>query len=81
LRNTAETPVGYNDGWTEFREQLAMKKIVAILKPFKLDEVKDSLSAIGVLGMTVAEVKGFGRTGGKKVIAEARRTSEILSRR
>jgi nitrogen regulatory protein P-II 1 len=45
-----------------------MKKIVAIIKPFKLDEVKDSLSAIGVHGMTVAEVKGFGRTGGKKVI-------------
>mgnify|MGYP001579582953 CR=1 FL=1 len=43
-----------------------MKKIEAIIKPFKLDEVKESLSEIGVQGMTVTEVKGFGRTGGKK---------------
>ena len=45
-----------------------MKKIEAIIKPFKLDEVKESLSAIGVQGMTVSEVKGFGRTGGKKEV-------------
>src|SRR6202034_513843 len=43
-----------------------MKKIEAIIKPFKLDEVKDALSDVGVQGMTVTEVKGFGRTGGKK---------------
>lgn len=42
-----------------------MKKVEAIIKPFKLDEVKESLSEIGVQGMTVTEVKGFGRTGGK----------------
>ncbi len=41
-----------------------MKKIEAIIKPFKLDEVKDRLSAIGVQGLTVTEVKGFGRQKG-----------------
>ena len=41
-----------------------MKKIEAIIKPFKLEEVKDALSAIGVDGMTVSEVKGFGRQKG-----------------
>ncbi len=41
-----------------------MKKIEAIIKPFKLDEVKESLQAVGVQGMTVSEVKGFGRQKG-----------------
>jgi nitrogen regulatory protein P-II 1 len=41
-----------------------MKKIEAIIKPFKLDEVKEALSAIGVQGLTVSEVKGFGRQKG-----------------
>jgi nitrogen regulatory protein PII len=41
-----------------------MKKIEAIIKPFKLNEVKDSLGEIGVQGMTVSEVKGFGRQKG-----------------
>ena len=41
-----------------------MKKIEAIIKPFKLDEVKDSLNAVGIQGMTVTEVKGFGRQKG-----------------
>src|SRR5688500_11588184 len=45
-----------------------MKKIEAIIKPFKLDEVKEALNEIGVQGMTVIEVKGFGRTGGKKEV-------------
>jgi len=45
-----------------------MKKVEAIIKPFKLDEVKDALSEVGVQGMTVTEVKGFGRTGGKKEV-------------
>jgi nitrogen regulatory protein P-II 1 len=45
-----------------------MKKIEAIIKPFKLDDVKDRLREIGVQGMTVSEVKGFGRTGGKKEV-------------
>lgn len=41
-----------------------MKKVEAIIKPFKLDEVKDALNQIGVQGMTVTEVKGFGRQKG-----------------
>ena len=41
-----------------------MKKIEAIIKPFKLDEVKDQLNEIGVMGLTVSEVKGFGRQKG-----------------
>ncbi len=41
-----------------------MKKIEAIIKPFKLDEVKDELHKLGVQGMTVTEVKGFGRQKG-----------------
>ena len=41
-----------------------MKMIVAIIKPFKLEDVKDALSALGVEGMTVSEVKGFGRQKG-----------------
>ncbi len=41
-----------------------MKKIEAIIKPFKLDEVKDALNAMGIQGMTVTEVKGFGRQKG-----------------
>lgn len=43
----------------------SMKKVEAIIKPFKFDEVKERLQEIGVQGMTVTEVKGFGRTGGK----------------
>ena len=41
-----------------------MKKIEAIIKPFKLDEVKDALHGIGLTGMTISEVKGFGRQKG-----------------
>ena len=41
-----------------------MKLIVAIIKPFKLDEVREALSALGVQGMTVTEVKGYGRQKG-----------------
>ena len=41
-----------------------MKKIEAVIKPFKLDEVREALSAIGVQGITVTEVKGFGRQKG-----------------
>jgi nitrogen regulatory protein P-II 1 len=47
---------------------IAVKKIEAIIKPFKLDEVKEAVSQAGVQGMTVTEVKGFGRTGGKKEV-------------
>jgi len=41
-----------------------MKKIEAVIKPFKLDEVRDALAEVGVEGMTVSEVKGFGRQKG-----------------
>ena len=47
-----------------FRERQPMKKIEAIIKPFKLDEVKNALHEVGVTGMTVTEVKGFGRQKG-----------------
>ena len=45
-----------------------MKKIEAIIKPFKLDDVKDALNKIGINGMTINEVKGFGRQRGHKEI-------------
>ena len=41
-----------------------MKKVEAVIKPFKLDDVREALSEIGITGMTVAEVKGFGRQKG-----------------
>jgi nitrogen regulatory protein PII len=43
---------------------MTMKKIEAIIKPFKLEEVKEALSGLGISGMTVSEVKGFGRQKG-----------------
>jgi nitrogen regulatory protein PII len=45
-----------------------MKKIEAIIKPFRLDEVKDALNELGVSGMTISEAKGFGRQRGHKEI-------------
>lgn len=45
-----------------------MKKIEAVIKPFKIDDVKDSLNKIGVMGMTISEVKGFGRQRGHKEV-------------
>jgi nitrogen regulatory protein P-II 1 len=45
-----------------------MKKVEVIIKPFKLDDVKEALSSVGVQGMTVTEVKGFGRQKGHKEI-------------
>ena len=45
-----------------------MKKIEAIIKPFKLDEVKEALADVGVLGLTVSEVQGYGRQGGKSEV-------------
>ena len=41
-----------------------MKLVTAVVKPFKLDDVKDALKAVGVEGMTISEVRGFGRQGG-----------------
>jgi len=45
-------------------EEGRMKKVEAIIKPFKLDDVKDRLGEVGILGITVTEVKGFGRQKG-----------------
>jgi len=45
-----------------------MKLIIAIIKPFKLDDVRDALTEVGVAGMTVSEVKGFGRQKGQTEI-------------
>ena len=52
-----------------------MKKVEAIIKPFKLDEVKDQLNEIGVKGITMSEVKGFGRQKGH---AELYRGAEYI---
>jgi nitrogen regulatory protein PII len=46
------------------KEKRTVKLITTIIKPFKLDDVKDALKSIDVQGMTVSEVKGFGRQGG-----------------
>ena len=46
----------------------ALKLIIAVLKPFKLDEVREALTGLGVTGMTVSEVKGFGRQKGQTEI-------------
>jgi nitrogen regulatory protein P-II 1 len=48
----------------EFKPEVRVKKIEAVIKPFKLDEVKEALHDVGVSGMTVTEVKGFGRQKG-----------------
>ncbi len=45
-----------------------MKRIEAIVRPSKLDEIKEALNDVGVHGMTVVEVKGFGRTGGRREV-------------
>jgi nitrogen regulatory protein P-II 1 len=49
-------------------QRQTMRKIEAIIKPFKLEEVKEALSEVGIEGMTVTEVKGFGRQKGKTEI-------------
>lgn len=54
--------------WGRPYQGTGMKFIVAIIKPFKLDEVRDALGGIGVAGMTVTEVKGFGRQKGQTEI-------------
>ena len=51
-------------GVSRRRQRHHMKKVEAIIKPFKLDEVKEALSSVGVQGLTVSEVKGFGRQKG-----------------
>ena len=49
-------------------EEPMMKKVEAIIKPFKLDDVKEALNGIGIQGMTVSEVKGYGRQKGHKEV-------------
>src|SRR4030095_8534028 len=49
---------------SRFSRRSEMKKVEAIIKPFKLDDVKEALTGIGVIGMTVTEVRGFGRQKG-----------------
>lgn len=49
-------------------EYMDMKKIEAVIKPFKLEAVKDSLSTLGVMGLTVSEVRGFGRQRGHREV-------------
>ena len=73
LANWHDTCISYGERGLpcfngEAERYFLMKKIEAIIKPFKLDEVKDALSEVGIQGMTVTEVKGFGRTGGKKEV-------------
>ena len=60
-KSKSARPVSAGAGQAGFR---SMKIVMAIIKPFKLDEVRDALTAIGVHGMTVTEVKGYGRQKG-----------------
>jgi nitrogen regulatory protein P-II 2 len=60
---TVQGKQGYANGLRNYSEDF-MKLITAIIKPFKLDEAREALSAIGVSGITVTEVKGFGRQKG-----------------
>ncbi len=52
-----------------------MKLIIAIIKPFKLDDVREALTGVGVTGMTVTEVKGFGRQKGQTEIYRGANTA------
>ena len=58
-----------------------MKRSEAIIKPFKLDEVKEALAEVGIQGMTVSEVKGFGRQKGHTELYRPRITSSTSCRR
>jgi nitrogen regulatory protein P-II 1 len=58
-----------------------MKKVEAIIKPFKLDDVKEALNEIGIQGMTISEVKGFGRQKGhKEIYREAEYMVDFVSK-
>ena len=63
-RRAASLPTVLKSRNIQGNEGLTMKLVVAIIKPFKLDEVRQALTAIGVHGMTVTEVKGYGRQKG-----------------
>ena len=58
-----------------------MKKVEAIVRPFKLDEIKDALGEIGIVGMTASEVKGFGRQKGHTEVYRGREISVNLLRK
>src|SRR5690606_22619820 len=65
----SESPLRYRRYWrstAEYSKDSSMKKIEAIVRHYKLEEVKDALTAAGVYGMTVSEVRGFGRLKGHK---------------
>jgi nitrogen regulatory protein P-II 2 len=70
LNNPAADPAGVGGMFQtlpnllQFTKESAMKLVTAIIKPFKLDEVREALAAVGVQGITVTEVKGFGRQKG-----------------
>lgn len=66
LRNRIGTPLA--EFISDSAKGAALKLVVAIIKPFKLDEVRESLTELGVTGMTVTEVKGFGRQKGQTEI-------------
>jgi nitrogen regulatory protein P-II 1 len=68
LVNTTRPDTVSHDQADNSKRSEIMKKIEAIIKPFKLEEVKDGLSRMGVKGMTVTEVKGFGRQRGHKEV-------------
>jgi nitrogen regulatory protein P-II 2 len=55
-------------GLSQQRKGARVKLVIAIIKPFKLDEVREALTEIGIAGMTVSEVKGFGRQKGQTEI-------------
>ena len=63
------------------KDQSAMKKIEAIIKPFKLDEVKEALQEVGLQGITVTEAKGFGRQKGHTEFIAAPNMLSISCRR
>lgn len=52
----------------KFEKEMHMKMILGVIKPFKVDDVKDALTSININGMTISEVKGFGRQKGHKEI-------------
>jgi len=64
--------------WARRYRGLGMKFIIAIIKPFKLDEVREALGTLGVAGMTVTEVKGFGRQKGHTEIYRGAEYSTMM---
>ena len=62
-------------------EDARMKMIMAVIKPFKLDEVREALTELGIEGMTVSEVKGFGRQKGRPKSIAARSMPLVFCRK